>query len=489
MAKVIRRLLTSGNLLFTLIFLAFLFIMINYVSSRRYTRLDLTRQQLSTLSDLTRQTLQHLEEPLTVIVFFQQGQQLYEFVRNLLKDYQRFAPEMRVEYVDPDQDRARAIQLVNQFQIEDPNVVVFQSGSRHKYVVDTELADFDLGSFTIQGQPHMKTFKGEAAFTSAILSVTQEEQPLVWFTTGHGEKSVLLEDPVGLSELKRYLEQQNVRVEEVALLESSDIPEEVRTVVIAGPIREFLELELARLEAYLETGGRLLILLDPLVESGLEGLLQRWGILVGDDVVVDPAIKLPLISPANLIVATYTQHPIVQQMKMNLITLFPLARSMRPAIPAPEGVHVTALAMTSPEGWGETDVSVETFERTDGEDLLGPVSVAVAAERLPVLRESEPGAARQAGPATPPARIVAIGDSDFVINGQLANGGNRDLFLGATNWLLDQEQLIGIGPRPIDTVKLNLTQQQVISILWFSLLVLPVGCIASGIGMWWLRRK
>jgi hypothetical protein len=88
--------------------------------------------------------------------------------------------------------------------------------------------------------------------------VTQSAQSLVWFTSGHGEHSTNNTDPDGLSELKRYLEQQNLKLEEVTLLERPAIPADVKLVILAGPTRRFTEPELVQLQEYLQGGGRLL---------------------------------------------------------------------------------------------------------------------------------------------------------------------------------------------------------------------------------------
>ncbi len=476
-----RRLLASVNLLTTLVLLGVLFIMINYVASQRYTRVDLTRTKIATLSDTTRQVLAQLKDPVTIIVFYQpqrskedggSPEPLYPLITDLLREYERFTNKLTIERVDPYRDRARAEQLVKQFSIDRLNLVIFQSGTRHKYLSDTDLADFDYSAMNQGGAPTIKAFKAEAAFTSTLLGVTQETQPLVWLTTGHGEKSMTSKAPDGLAEMKQSFEQANMRLEAVTLLERSSIPSDVQLVIIAGPTRRFTETELLTLESYLERGGRLLALIDPLDNTGLDGVLERWGIELGLDIIVDPARQLPFVSGGNLFVTDYTRHPIVQKMQ-TFMTLYPLARSVRPVRPTPVGLTITPLAMTSSSGWGEHETSTETFEYNEGKDLKGPVSIAVAIERTQPSR----------------TRLVVFGDSDFAANAQLGNVGNRDIALGAVYWLTEQERLIGIGPKTLQSIKLNLTRRQLTRVLWFSLFALPLLCGVLGTGLWWVRRK
>jgi hypothetical protein len=75
-----------------------------------------------------------------------------------------------------------------------------------------------------------------------------------------------------------------------------------------------------------------------------------------------------------------------------------------------------------------------------------------------------------------------------VTNAQLANVGNLDFMMGSLHWLVAQEQLIGIGPKPLESIKLNLTAAQMHGIFWFSLATLPCLFVLLGVGMWWLRR-
>lgn len=466
-----RRWLTGVNLTVTLLLLGALFILVNWVGSRRYGRWDVTRTKMSQLSDKTTQVLRQVKDPLQIIVFYQPTHPLYDLIHDLLDEYQRVNAKLSLRYVDPDQDRAAAIQLAQQFSIDRTNLVVFQSGTRHKYLSDTDLADYDYASLEFSAQPTLKSFKGEEAFTSAILSVTQTVQPLVWVTNGHGEKGLDDVEALGLSELKTRLEQDNMRVESVTLLQKPEVPAEVSVIFIPGPSRRFLEQELALVQQYLEKGGKLLALIDPLQDTGLDDLVGRWGATLGQDIVVDPSRQLPFISAANLFVTTYTQHPIVERMQ-TLMTLFPLARSVKP-VTTQANLTTTALAMTSPDGWGETQTSATSFEFTEGQDVKGPVPIAVAVQRKD----------------SPQTRLVVIGDSDFLVNGQLTNAGNLDLVMGCFHWLAEQESLIGIGPKPLESIKLNLTSAQMGGLRWFSLGVLPLLFAALGVCMWWLRRK
>ncbi|PIQ83278.1 MAG: hypothetical protein COV75_08355 [Candidatus Omnitrophica bacterium CG11_big_fil_rev_8_21_14_0_20_63_9] len=471
----IKRLFASLNLLTTALLLSVLFIMVNWVASRRYVRHDVSRIKLMALSDKSRQVLNQLKAPVHITVFYQPQHHLYQMVRDLLKEYQQATPKIEVEYVDPERDLDRANQVAQQFQIDRINMVIFAFGERHKSLSDADLAELDYDQLAMGGEPQVRTFKGEDAFTSAILGVTQPFQPMVWITTGHGEKSVEDMDDFGISDVKALLERENMKVESTSLLQRTEIPSTVNAVMIPGPTKRFTEPELLLLQAYLDRGGRVLAMVDPLQDTGLDGLLHRWGAELGMDIVVDPALRLPMVSPTNLVIMTYVRHPIVERIDVQrLITVFPGTRSVRPAAERAE-LTATALAMTSEAGWGETSVSASTTEAgfDEGRDVKGPVSIAVAVERS--------GASA--------SRLVAIGDSELIVNAQLFNApGNSDFILGCFHWLVGQEQLIGIGAKPLEFIRLNLTAHQLRLAFWLGVFGLPLLCGALGAGVWWRRR-
>ena len=98
-------------------------------------------------------------------------------VRELLSRYRALSPKIEVEYLDPSATRP-APRRSSRSSASAQNTVVFRSGDRKKYVEEDKLADFDFAGMQMGGgAPTIKAFKGEEAFTSAILAVTEERQP------------------------------------------------------------------------------------------------------------------------------------------------------------------------------------------------------------------------------------------------------------------------------------------------------------------------
>ena len=131
---------------------------------------------------------------------------------------------------------------------------------------------------------------------------------------------------------------------------------------MAGPSTDLLPAEIDLLRAYLEAGGKALFLVDPPVgpdatdHENLIALIAEWGIDVGRDVVVDVSgVGQLLGTDATVPVATtYPPHEITD--RFELLTAFPLARSVRPSAGGTGDRVAVSFVETSQASWSETDL-------------------------------------------------------------------------------------------------------------------------------------
>jgi ABC-type uncharacterized transport system involved in gliding motility auxiliary subunit len=466
-----------------------LFAGVNYMGARHWVRGDWTRTHLYSLSQTTRKVLGGLTKPVQVTVFMTRNSRLYQPVSELLSRYRTASPKIEVELLDPERNPLRAEALVKQFGIRQ-NTVVFRSGERKKYVEEDKLADFDFSGAQMGAAPQIKAFKGEEAFTSAILDVTEKNVSKIYFSSGHGEaKMDSQERGRGFGQAKQLLERGNLTVASWDSLGKGSIPADATVVVVAGPRAAFLEPEAAALKSYGEGGGRILLMLDPVLpqpgapegDLGLGAFLAAYGVKPGADIVIDPANAVPMVGPETLIANSYGSHPIVRSLaEEGLPVVFPLARSVSKPDKPPEGFTETMLVQTSRDGWGETSLTTLEAVQKDKDDTPGPVTIAVAVESEKKDKDAK-------APAKT-FRLVVIGNSRFATNGTLGNAGNANLLLNAVNWLSGQERLVGIAPKTPEQASLALTRTQVNRIGLGTILGLPAFAIVLGIWVWYRRR-
>src|SRR5262249_37204793 len=133
----------------------------------------------------------------------------------------------------------------------------------------------------------------EGALLAAILAVTRPADRTVYFLTGHGEHAPTDGDHnTGYSNVSRALEEDQFHVRELALLGPEGVPADATLVVVAGPRKDLLPGEAERIDAYLDRGGALLLLLDPESPPSFTAIAARRGITPLDQVVVDPERRL-----------------------------------------------------------------------------------------------------------------------------------------------------------------------------------------------------
>ncbi|VGO14549.1 hypothetical protein PDESU_03112 [Pontiella desulfatans] len=480
-----KRLLTSLNSIVAVLLALVVVQMVSFIALRNPVRANWSGRTYYDLSEKTLNLLDELEQQITVTVFFQEEHKLFYDIENLLEEYQYHSRNIKVEWVDPLRDMARTEQLAGKYGLTEAQVVVFDIGDNRKVVKQSDLAD----SAVLAGQKDATytTFKGEQAFSSAIYGLMQGEKPKVYFLVGHGEHRVSDFDQIsGYSKIGTVVLGDNLEIDELMLSGEKQVPEDTGALIISGPTKTMSTVEVEMIENYLTRGGRMLVMLDALNETGLEPMLRRWGVGLRQDIVVDPENTL---RGNDVHIRRFNAHPI--SMKMDSIVQFFLPRSIMPLLEeedtsAEDRPAVVPLFYTSDKSWSETQVEDSSAKFDEGTgDLRGndprrPISLGVAVERGATQKMLDV--------QIKPSRMVVFGDSDFVSNGSMV-GGNVDLFMSALNWLLDREELMAIAPKPIEEVKLSLSKKQLRSMFWLNVTGIPAIAVVLGLLVWMRRRK
>jgi len=477
------------NATVALVLLAVILVLANYIAARHYRRFDWTKTRIYALSDKTVQVLRGLQQDLRITVVeipetAVSAADVYGAVREVLERFKAQNPRIKVEYLDPIREPERAKMLLQKYRITNfdvqTGVVIFDNGTQNKYVTQDEIVEYELGPMG-RGRK-MKAFKGEAAFLSAILTI-QEKQRTLCFVKGHVEAETDSFERTGYSTLADELRRDAFATRTIENLAEKGIPAECDAVVVGGPQKAWLKPEADALETYLSKGGRAILLLGPVFDwksrtfknVGLEELVTKRGLKLGQNIVVDPKRLVPL---GRLVWRTdrYGDHPVTARMT-DAPTSWPLAREVR--APGAPDMIVKELVMTTEEGWGESDLA--SFDGDNepkfdpARDAKGPVPVAAAAEDT--VRRS---------------RIVVFGSSAFVSNAllDLDTDFNRDLFLNAVGWVVGREQsTLGIAPKATEHVRLTMTEADLWKVGLLAVLLLPLGAALTGFSVWWFRRN
>jgi ABC-type uncharacterized transport system involved in gliding motility auxiliary subunit len=447
---------------------------VNYIAARQNRRWDLTAAGQFSLSDQTRKVLASLQAPVRVLVF--DRNEGFQRFRDRLDGYSYASPNVQVEYIDVDQNPTRA----REAEVQQYGTLVVEYQNRRERV----------------------TTDAEQDITNAIVKAVEGQQKKVYFVQGHGEKDPdSIDEQYGYNTIKTALGRDNFLVEKVVLAQQGAVPQDASVLVIAGPTNDYLAPEVEALRQYLNRGGKVLCLLDPpegraQPTPNLTALVSEWGIEVGANIVVDVSGVGQLLGagPSMPVAASYPSHPITQN--FNVITAYPVARSVTAAAGGASGRIAQSFIETSGQSWAETDLKAlagggrVALDEAAG-DKPGPISVgaAVSADAPEAPQKPDAPAEDTDGtPARPQTRVAVIGDSDFAANGFLGVSGNQDMFLNTVNWLAQQENLIAIRPRDAEDRRVTLTAERQRFTFYISVLGLPFLVLGAGILTWWRRR-
>jgi len=453
-----------GSVLLLLVILGF----INWIGKREHKRWDLTVAKQFSLSDQTKKILAGLTKPVAVHVFYDSQSTPVSEYKDRLGEYEFLSGQVKADYIDANHDPIKA----RQFNIQQVPTIVLEYDGRTERTSSTD----------------------EQGITNALKKVIEGQAKKVYFVQGHGEHSPDDSGKTGYAGFAAALKNDNFDQAKVTLAQEQKIPDDASLLVVAGPKTDYLPQEIDLLRGYLRRGGKLLLMLDPPDKAdapplaNLIAFAKEWGIDVGTNVVVDanPMGQLlgtneatPIATPAQ-----GSSHPITNDFRE--MTAYPLARSVTPIPGGVNGHTAQKLMETGRQSWAETDLktlfaSGKAEPNPDKGDLMGPVSLAAA-----VTGAGDAGAT--AGGAPPEARLVVVGDSDFICDAAINFQGNRDLALNMTNWLAQQEDMIAIRPRDPADRRITMTQDQGFWTWMIAIFIIPGLLFLSAFMVWWKRR-
>jgi ABC-type uncharacterized transport system involved in gliding motility auxiliary subunit len=416
--------------------------------------LDLTEDNVNTLSPELNSALATLSEKVTATAFFSQSNNT-ETTDQLLSNIKANSNgNFDYQFINPDRDPQAALNA----GITGDGKILLQMGDRKEIVA----------------------FASETEILKGMLRLLNPGNNVVYFLTGHGERDIEQSGEASMTRAKSTLESKNYTVKPLNLLAENQIPEDASLIVIAGPLQPVSEEEVNLLKEYLASGGSLIIMEDPtaLTEFGdasdplADMLAQDWGITLNNDIVID--LNSP--QPTTAAAAYYdSAHPVTVNMN-NLVSFFPFTRSLTLA-GSTEGATLTPLVQTNERSWGETDFKSLTQGGTevgmDQTEVQGPLTLAVAGEN-----------------STTGGRLVVFGTSNFAVDQIFDAYGNGDMFVNSVDWSAEQEDLASITPKtPTERTFKMPSQPLWIVILLSTVIVIPGLVVFAGVSTWLSRRR
>ncbi len=449
----------------------------NYLANKSPIRWDVTQAKQHTLSTNTIEFIRSLTREVKLTAFYVGMPPKY--LQDLFKEYQRVSAGLiSSEIIDPIEQIAYAAKFGNVVSGKERKVIVQSKGIRKEI-------DFTNTTLT------------EEKLTNVIARASRAPRQ-VYFLTGHNEYSLLNTENIGLSTLKKLLADNNIQSKPLMLGITQVIPKDCDVLIIAGPQNELTPAEETLVVNYLTQGGDALFLIEntlvttpdkPLTaiqqdkNPALNNILNRWGLHVQADIVVDLTNHVgdDVGSPAT---KNYPRHKAITEGLD--YTFYVRPRSIRVLEQRRSSIKLAPIVFTASKenSWAETNRTLN-IQFDQGVDTAGPVPIAYV-----VLEENKAKekilAAKQENKVSD-TRLIVFTDADFLTNIYINQYSNAQMGLNVINWLAELDYQVFISTKEIKVERLDLTskqKRQVITILF----LLPFLLVIVGVVVW-LRTK
>jgi ABC-type uncharacterized transport system involved in gliding motility auxiliary subunit len=351
----------------------------------------------------------------------------------------------RITYELVDLNRSPA--LAKRYGVDRYGAIVVESGSKRRDVSNAN----------------------ETLLMGALLTVTRDRDRIVYFITGHGERSPSDGDrKTGMSVAKQTLEDEQFVVRSLPLMQTESIPIDATAVVMAGPRKDYLPGELAQVEAYLGRGGNLLVMLDPESPASFAAFTAGFGVIAPPQVAVDPERRLAGGEGVTIMISDLLPSFLVSG-TLEAPPVFSYARPLD--LVEPSSDSAIRFLKTSASSYAASPADVQTRPAST---VTAPLVVGMAL----VPTEDRRG------------RIIVLGDSDFATNGIIDYLGNKDLLVNSISWLARDETLLSARAqsKEVGREQFFVTETQGAWSFWLATVLQPALFFAAG-ALVFLRRR
>jgi ABC-2 type transport system permease protein len=301
-------------------------IALNFINQSFYQRFDLTEDQRYTLSETTKIIISKVDNPLFITVYLEgdfpsEFKRLQAETRQYLEELAAKNSNIKVNFENPDAQRKALIKkgmMPSQLTVEEDGklseAIIFP-WAQISYGKKIEIVSLLPSSIVASQEEQLKKAieNLEYSFSSAINSITQQQQKKVAILTGNGELTDMYQYSFLSAVAKKY-RLAKFTLDSVATNAQKTLEDVSRLdlAIIAKPTEKFTEKEKFVLDQFVANGGKTLWMLDnvqanqdSLATNGkmlayprdlnLTDLLFNYGIRINTSLVKDLyAAQIPL---------------------------------------------------------------------------------------------------------------------------------------------------------------------------------------------------
>lgn len=433
------------------------------------TKADFSEQQMLSLSEQTKEITQALSEKITIYEVAQQGKE-DNILQELVEKYAALSDNITVEAIDTALYPTFASQYTTEGLAD--NSLIVESAKRFKVIPYDEIYVAETGTNEEGQQVQSTTFDGENQLTNAIDFVTSDTLPVAYAVSGHSETAI----PDALT---TQIANQNIEVQTLDLVQAEELPKDCSALIFYAPLKDITEKEAKLLEEFLNNGGGVYLVTTWQAGSlpHLEGLLEKFGVSIGDGMVMEGDTGYTNQNAPYIIFAQLDSHAITDPLiesGLNVLVAQAQPLSFDTTV---SGVTGSRLLTTTGKGYVKSisDINSQKFAKEDEKSTTQTIYGVV---------EKDNGNAKSGKLAVCTTPMMFDNESN-----NYSAGGNYDLVLNTIGWMCEHESAISIHSKSMDGSALQVSSAQ--TNIWSAVLVvvIPIALLVAGIVVWIVRRR
>lgn len=506
--------LQQNNLIFRTIMIIFIVIVLNLIFSNFYWHLDLTQNKIYSLSPVTKNILKNLDDNITIKLYFSKELPVHlalvkTQVNDLLNDFSGYSGgNIKIEFKDP---------VANENEVAMLGIpkLQFNTVSKDEYSI-TE-GYLGLALFFEDKKEVLPVVQNlnnlEYELVRLIKQLEKGSKDKLAFTSGQEEISL----DTNLKFLKKILEDQYT-ISNLNLEEIQKIPQDIATLIIVGPEQDFSDKNLYLIDQFLMRGGSLLVLNEGvklgenLVVQAVEqpkffNFLNHYGIQINKNLVLDNSRAMaPFSSGFITFSVPYYFWPKITESGFNhdnvmvnkLESLVLAWSSSLQLANSDEDTQVIPLVFSSSKSWTQNEnynldpnaqynpASLNLNSSILAGFVSGQMNSYFKDKEKPVLENVDPFI-----DSTGEARIIVVGDSNFVEDSFLSSYSENAIFAqNIVDGLSQDSDLISIRSRGVTNRPLEkINESQKVFWKYFNIFASAILVIIYGILRFVLRKK
>ena len=461
----------SKTLLLVAIIVA-IFIGINYgMQKLELSPIDLSQEKLYTLTDESKEKLKNIDKDVNIYFI---GSTDDDTNLDLAKQYKKANEKIVAEAVDinnrPD--------LAKKYGIESGSTgIIVECGEKSKVLTSSDLVTYDTKTYETISVAEQK-------LTSAILSVTSNKIPKVYFLEGYTDFSL----DKNMNYLKAYLQNEINEIDTLDILSVGKVPDDCDTLVITTPSKDFDDVATTAITDYINSGRNILWLNAAVTtEQNFENvnkILAMYGVNPFQVGIIRETDSSHMVTSSPDLIIPETESSKVTKDIYNTTKVNIDEDSLED-----KNVTKTELLKASEGSYFRTNFDNQSSTAQDGEEKG---TFTVGAELEKTIKEAN----EETNESAVKSKLVIYGEnyfiSDYQLNqnsqyGAIQLGYNKDLVLNSIAYLVDREEDI-TARKSTGTVTYTATDEQD-TIVKAIIFTVPLVIIIIGIIVWQVRRR